>query len=466
MGLAGQRPRSVVRVHVDRAAVTGTNQLAPGYDQVNHELFPWAGDTTAVESARTLLRESVAFFNQHIQAWGAGSLWFDPKKSGPDFRDLDSRIQIALDLGLKPMITLMNAPWWMKGRLNADGSTTRLTRADEWAEIAYGSRILDNRMDDWVNLVRQVAERYLAPPWNVRWFQVWNELKGYYNPISNRWDGGTSPGDPSGANAKHGYTFMYNRVYAAVRRAASNIGVNPNAVKVGGPYLVSDTWSTQEAGGFPVTSGPLAGDMGYGYWDDRGLDVMRTWLAEKAGAEFICLGTASLDNCREPINCGDFQGVSKFSDYVSWVRGLDPEKYPGANRLPLVYAEWYAHTWERSTAKRRGAVNAVAMIRCAKAGLAVQLYWGGPESVPPLFTPTTRVGGGQPTPAHEAIRLIHRHFPPGTPLVAVTVDAPNKVEVLASKAATLLVNKTDGPLDVAIDGRRVTLDAHDVAVIS
>jgi hypothetical protein len=46
---------------------------------------------------------------------------------------------------------------------------------------------MDGQMTNWLLLVQRVAERYMVPPWNVRYFQVWNELKGYYNPVLNHW---------------------------------------------------------------------------------------------------------------------------------------------------------------------------------------------------------------------------------------------------------------------------------------
>src|SRR6185436_602761 len=134
------------------------------------------------------------------------------------------------------------APWWMKGQRQADGTVKLIpdVRGDyepftytvgltDFRGIHYpagyispspiAARVLDSQMPKWLKMVQATAERYMAPPYNVRYFQIWNEMKGYYNPSTNKWDYTTSAGNTSGYHAEHGYTYMYNQVYQRLKQA-------------------------------------------------------------------------------------------------------------------------------------------------------------------------------------------------------------------------------------------------------
>ena len=269
------------------------------------------------------------------------------------------------------MISLSEAPWWMKGQLRADGTTQLLTPADEWASIAYSSRVLDDKMSDWLLLVQSVATRYMAAPYNVRYFQVWNELKGYYDPKTNSYDYSDSPGDPSGPNAKHGYTYMYNLVYQALMQVARRLGIPSSAIEIGGPYVPMDTWSsTQQSAASNVTKT-------YGTFDQRPFDVVEYWLQHKDGAGFITVdGSNENDDLTEITD--PFTAAEKFADIVHWLRSLDGKVYPGATTLPIWLAEWYAIPFRsvecrsqcRGKSVCHGIVRAGRRRRCIVMGLA------------------------------------------------------------------------------------------------
>src|SRR6266568_6623597 len=110
----------------------------------------------------------------------------------------------------------------------------------------------------------------MVAPYNVRYFQIWNELKGYYNNTSNGWDYTTSAGNSSGYNATHGYTYFYNQTYAQIRTTATALGISLSTVKLGGPYNVINTWSDSSFG-YPATD--ITGKV-YGVYDQRDLDVV------------------------------------------------------------------------------------------------------------------------------------------------------------------------------------------------
>src|ERR1019366_6761938 len=194
-------------VAVDKSTQTAVSQLSLGITHVDQGLdYPQGNnDLNAINNAKSLIKQAFPYEDTPIMAWGAPDPWPDPTQPEPtNWGYLDSRMQLIADTGGIPVITLSEAPWWMKGQLQANGTTRLLTASDEWSDIAYNSRILDNEMGNWLHLVQRVAERYMAPPYNVRYFQVWNELKGYYNPGTNTYDYTTSAGDPSGPNATNG----------------------------------------------------------------------------------------------------------------------------------------------------------------------------------------------------------------------------------------------------------------------
>src|SRR5947209_4011148 len=83
-----------------------------------------SGNTTAVANAKTLLGASTTYIKQHIMAWGALDPWPDPTQLSPtNWSSLDTQMQVINQVGGTPIITFAEAPWWMKGQLQSDGST-------------------------------------------------------------------------------------------------------------------------------------------------------------------------------------------------------------------------------------------------------------------------------------------------------------------------------------------------------
>jgi hypothetical protein len=116
-----------------------------------------------VNNARSLLKPLAHYVNTHIMAWGVDDPWPDPAQSEPtNWGSLDYRMKLILATGAIPVITLAEAPWWMKGQLQPDGITRLLTQAEEWSDIAYAARVLDNKMNAW-GAPCAAAEAY-APP--------------------------------------------------------------------------------------------------------------------------------------------------------------------------------------------------------------------------------------------------------------------------------------------------------------
>ena len=458
-------PSSNVHVTVDHSSPIGTSHFAPGLTLTDNTLnYPYGNnDLTAVNNAKSLIQKGVTYINTPIMAWGVDDPWPDPSQPGPtNWESLDARMHLILETGGIPVITLSEAPWWMKGVLQSDGTTTLITQDEEWSDISYSARILDNKMDAWLQLVQSVAERYMVPPYNVRYFQVWNELKGYYDPVTNAYDYTTSPGNPSGPNAKNGYTYMYNLVYNRLMQVATSLGKQTSSVIVGGPYVVMDTWSSSDQ------SNPSNITKAYGTYDQRSLDVVLYWLQHKAGAGFI---TVDSDNGnKDNVNITDpFTASEKFADVTEWIRSLDSTIYPGAAALPIWWAEWYATPYTNVTdANYNNAIKTYAVMKLIKAGGGVAFSWGGTGDGPPntgLWTSTT-AGGGQPLPWYYSYKDFKDYFAAGTRIYNTMVSDPSKVEALASADKLLIVNKTAKSIAVTINCTKVSLSPSLVIVLS
>jgi hypothetical protein len=398
--------------------------------------------------------------------WGAPDPWPDPNSPGPtDWSGVDSRLQHTLSVGATPVLSLDEAPWWMKGVLQANGTTTPLTESQEWTDTAYSSRVMDNKMGDWLKLVQSVAERYMVAPYNVRDFQVWNELKGYYDPKINNYDFTTSPGDPSGPNAKHGYTYMYNQVYATLMKVATSLHIPTSQIKVGGPYVFMDVYASASQ-----QSNPSNVKESYGVFDQRDLDVIQYWLQHKVGAGFISFD-ASNESRDGKILGNAFAAASIFADTIKWIRSLDPTLYPGSTTLPIWLAEWFASPGINGTnPDYDNAVKSYAMVQFIKAGGAVALAWGGSgdgTSDQGYWTPTTYAGGGQPLPWYDTVKALHANFSKGARLYATTVSNANSVGALATTGKILLINKTAAAVSLQVDGgAAITLTPYQVTVVN
>ncbi len=488
-----------VNVTINKSQIAATSQFSPGFTHVDESLENIStNNSTAVTSARNLVKTSTTFENSHIMAWGVSDPWVDPNTSEPTYwADMDGRINLANSLGATSIITLCEAPWWMKGQLQSNGTTKLIPNSlGEWDNHTYStsftdfrgitypagyvspgpysSRILDNQMSKWLLLVQRVAERYMAPPYNVRYFQVWNELKGYYNPNTNLYDFSTSAGDPSGYNAKHGYTYMYNQTYAKVRQVATNMGIPLSSVFIGGPYPVIGTWSETGAGGHATTE-TLLQNKPYGTFDQRELDAMKYWFQNKSGAEFIDI---DMKNRNKPLAGSEDPSVladpyisnNTFPDVINWIRSLNNTTYPGAATLPIFFAEWYSNPYHSFDPAFNNSVKSDAIIKIIKAGGRSALLWGGIQTGnwyvnQSLFTNTNVSGGGQAYPWYYSLKAIKDYFGPGTQIFS-TISSSNNIAVMSGPVKTMLVNKTSSALSVNLSGVLHNLAAYEVKVVN
>jgi hypothetical protein len=189
-----------------------------------------------------------------LMGWGLDNP--EPSPGGYDWQGLDDRMALVRGTGGTPVITLCCAPDWMKG--GKPGET-------DWDKLEVAP--LPAHYQDFANLAAAVAHRYP----DVKYFQVWNELKGFWDDQDNRW-------------AYENYTTLYNNVYDAVK------AVTPDA-KIGGPYAPMGIRSDN------TFSGKYNIHGSWGWLDDRPLDAVKYWNDHKHGGDFAVVdGGEALDD--------------------------------------------------------------------------------------------------------------------------------------------------------------------------
>ncbi len=456
------KPANQLLVTVNASCLIGVSQYAPGMTHVDKTLiYPTnATEERAVNNVKALIKGTIKYQNTHIMGWGMPDPWPNPTDRAPtQWSALDLRMQLAVSTGSKVVISLDEAPWWMKGTLQPDGTTHPLTAAEEWASVTYSSRILDNKMDDWLKLVESVARRYMVPPYNARYFQVWNEMKGYSNPLINNYDYTDSPGNPKGPYATHGYTYMYNRVYERLMEVARSLHIPTSSVMVGGPYVFVDLWSTSNRHNASDVVGPFCA------LDQRSLDTIQYWMQHKVGAGFITFDSSVEDRDTGKVLTDPCLSAEVFGYITSWIRSLDPVLYPGSRTLPIWLAEWFAGPRDgQNNPAHDDAVKTCAMIKFIKAGGSVALSWGGSDDN--SIDLGIYGAGGIPHPWYGTLKALTNDFAPGTPLYQVTVSDPNSVVALASDRTIVLVNKTAQKLSALVEQKPVSLGPYAVVVMN
>ena len=196
------------------------------------------------------------------------------------------------------MITLCSAPGWMKVGGPAKSGTWSLRWLRRTMRISLSSplRLLSDTTDC---IARSLGE--LLP--KVDYFDVWNEMKGFWDNTTNSW------------NVRE-YTTLYNDVYAAIK------AVRPDA-KVGGPY------APLAARDSSATANPSPIHGSFGDLDQR--DTRRHHLL--AGAQGRARSFVSMDGRARPDRRERLCVGSIFSPTSSsWLRTLDNTAYPGADQ--------------------------------------------------------------------------------------------------------------------------------------
>ena len=367
------------------------------------------GNGQAVERAKNLLIDGVALQNQHIMGWGAGNP--EPQPGTYEWSDLDHRVELMRSIDTPMIITFCQAPGWMKGE-------------DDWA---MEQEVLDEHVDDFAELCARVAERYKA----VSYFQVWNELKGYWNSSLNNWD-------------YERYTAMYNAVYDAVK------AVRPEA-RIGGPYIVIQGDGAVEIG--------KSGRDTHVPVDSRDRTFLRYWLNNNVGADFICMDYGLIDY-HDPNTYTHDEKMQLTRFWGKWVSDIRE-----MTDLPIFISEFYGGA-DGDDPEFTAANHASCYYHALINGASVALQWNPEQGELQnyLFTDTQTANGGQPTPHYFVVKAINDYFSAGAEIV-VSSSSSEWLEVLATADKTMLINKKDESVTAIVNGEPVQLERYQVKIL-
>lgn len=308
----------------------------------------------AVYNARKYLISDVRLQNQHLMGFGVSNP--EPADNVYNWSSLDDRMSLIKSTGGTPILTLAGAPDWMKGGKPYEA---------DWSKIEVAP--LPQYYQAFADLSVAALKRYS----NVRYVQVWNELKGFYDATRNTWN-------------IEGYTQLYNMVYKAIK------AYNP-AIKVGGPYVVMDSWSSAS-----VMSHPSAVRGDWGVVDRRALDAIDYWLANKAGADFISVDGTSATRDKGVITTTAI-AAKKFSAINAWIKTR--------TTLPIWWSEVYTPALD-GTSTPTAFDQSFAELKTS--GARVALLWDpqheSGEKWAWLWTDTSVSTGGQPGPYKDVWR--------------------------------------------------------------
>ncbi len=386
--------------------------LKLGADLTQVSADPWRSPP-AVSSAQQVLSQAVSYVEQPIMGWGVDNP--EPSPGVYDWASLDRRVAFIESTGATPVLTLAGAPDWMKG---GQAGTT------DWSHINQAPT--PAHFQAFAQLAAMIAERYPE----VHYFQVWSELKGFWDQATNTW------------NAAR-YTHLYNDVYEAVRAVA------PTA-QIGGPYVTIDTWGDPSAGGYPSS---LTG--AWGTIDQRSLDAISYWLSHAVGAEFLSVD-GGLQPRGGPLPTNPAAATAMFAQVDDWLRAQ--------TTLPIWWSEYYVGMpGVRGNSAAWLSLATSALLQILSSGAQTVMLWD-PERYrgshsPALWTSTTTPQGGQATGLASVFDLVTHDLMPGH---TATLVGPPGTQLLVDGPTTLAVNATDEPVVVGPPGRSVTLAPYEV----
>ncbi len=409
-----------VTITIDRAHAVGASQLSTGVTHTKEGLGT-QGDPTAIARAKSYLSAATVFQNRHIYGWGARNP--NPAPGVYDWADLDAYMASMRSMGTTPVLTLAMAPEWM----------TNAPQPNRTGEPYYNPFYPPTpaHYDDFAELARQIARRYP----DVKYYQVWNEMKGFAFPYTE-------------------YTPFYNKVYDALK------GVDPT-IQVGGFYLTL-------TGNSGNPEAPL------GQWE---LDVLDSWLKNAHGVDFVCLDGA-LSHFVTPYDGPAPQPAQLMA--LTYRYEAMTRQIRARTAAPLWWSEDYLDPNEGRLATYasdafQAAGLASTLYHELLGGASVSLRWGplgnqyfgdigGNANIESLLSPVAKADGGQPYPNYAIYLAFHQYFGPGTRLYATTSSSPD-VEVLAQDTVALLINKRDAPVTVSVNGTVITLAAYEVRLL-
>jgi hypothetical protein len=362
------------------------------------------GESSGVAVRHVLTSMPGVVEDTSIMDWGMPDP--EPVPGQFDLSAIGDRIRFITSTGGTPVITLCAAPPWMTRGGGPDAAPT------------------PSHYRAFATLAAKIAASFPQ----VQYFVVWNEFKGFWNSATQNW-------------AIRGYTAMYNDVYRAIKR------VRPDAL-IGGPYAVTAPLATPGPGYLPSTPhGP------WGYLDQRTLNAIRYWLANKAGAQFIAVDGRDFP-VTGPITT-PLAATEKYAVMDAWLRRQ--------TSLPIWWMESFIQPTSAWPAGPAAAARVATLVQMASSGARVGLQWAPQqgEGVPneALWTSSGSALSGEPTTLAQILPgvlavLAHQ--------VSIVRGQPFGVLVARGSGGTIAVNTTDSATTALVGGKRLSLQPGQV----
>jgi hypothetical protein len=389
--------------------------------------------------------------------------------------------------------------WWMKHTVGVGNVITDLTPADH---DSPNGRMKYSRMPDWLYMVRTAAK--IAMTYGVRWFSIWNELKGYLD--TGTADMSMNSGAPvGGIDQPMGYCYFYKKTSEEILLAQADLkalydstggaqGVNVlnSDIKIGGPYCTIRGRST--TAGAVSASNPYASLLyarPWGYMAQATYTPLETFLTNVAAQslrfDFLSVDGAdynqgiATDGSAVPADwsaADDWDNGRRWYDWHSYFAATLTAH--GLGTKAVVWDEYYRYPVKeiyqagQTRDDHDAAITADFFRACLLGNVKWPFAWGpwpinfpgaNASRVPELLSNATTSAGSQPTLYGGVAAMYKANFPPGTVIKVSNTSDDTKVLTLANTTDCVVINKTNGPLGVAVNGGTVhTMRPYEVAI--
>jgi hypothetical protein len=286
-----------------------------------------------VETLNRVARVQAVF----LMGFGAGNP--QPQKHGPiKWGEIDWAIERAKGASM-PVLIANSAPGWMM---------------ESGRDFDMLGRLKREHFEDFANLIQAAVLRY-------KWLKAvvpWSEWKGFGKSVNGqyRWD-------------HEEFTELYNLIYDKVK------AVRPD-VRVGGPYMVLDTYRSANQ------SNPSSTWRGaWGVGDQRVIDSHNYWRTHARGWDFLVIDFG-VNHRDGPALFSDARCLDKALDFMKWCR-----TWTG---VPIISIETYLRAGQATKQQTRDlCVQFRLRLRNEIAGESVMMAWDqkawGETSSDPLF---------------------------------------------------------------------------------
>lgn len=432
-----------------------------------------SANATAKTKGMKNLGAAITYFQKQILGWGALDpwLWNGVGTRPPEptnWASLDNFLKMSLDMGGKLAINTQLWPWHLRGKWNADGTTTPCVASEQFSDSGV---IMTSEVSNYLLLIQRLAERYLVAPYNVRIWTTGTEYHGLYQGRDKtfkewRWD--DYPGTP-GRNADMGASYIHNITVDKITEVAIAKSIDLASLVFVNNYPPISATAKPTSDSVPVGH-PLRGKA-WGTAIKQGISIMANMPPLLKRVDILGFDMASVNKDGVAL-VDDFASLNRYDDIISYIKTVAPSR-------PLAIMETYDKPQADpgpNTALYRAAIRADAFRHMLLNGVWAAFVWGnageamnyGSEAPIPdaaLLTDTSVATGGQSTAMLDVVKMYHDSFGPGTPIYDAVVVGSG-VAVLPSDKYVILINQTNSAHHVAVGQDVYMLNPYQVRKVA